>query len=82
MIADDHRPTNDSAHTAPINQLPRSVSSSYVIQRSSEIVREWWTGEEWSDDFLQAKEYDTEPDAGTESDDEMAIAIKRSDVDD
>lgn len=44
----------------------------YVIERSSECLREWWTGTDWSDDYTTAKWYENKPDAGHESEDEEA----------
>lgn len=47
----------------------------YVIERSNEMRREWWTGTDWSDDENLAKWYDAEPDAPHETGDENARAL-------
>jgi hypothetical protein len=47
----------------------------YVIERSSEMRREWWTGAVWSEDENQARWYDSEPDAAKETDDENAHSV-------
>jgi hypothetical protein len=53
---------------APTPTHPRR----YVIERSSEFVREWWTGQRWTEDYAEAKWYQGEPDASKESDEEEA----------
>ena len=35
----------------------------YVIERTSEMRREWWTGSDWTEDENRAKWYDSEPHA-------------------
>jgi hypothetical protein len=47
----------------------------YVIERTNEMKREWWTGAGWSEDENQACWYDFEPDAAQEADDENARAV-------
>jgi hypothetical protein len=47
----------------------------YVIERTSETRREWWTGTDWSEDENQARWYDSEPDAPKETDDENAHSV-------
>lgn len=47
----------------------------YVIERSSEFLREWWTGREWTEDNLQAHWYVREPDGPRETGDEEAHAV-------
>jgi hypothetical protein len=47
----------------------------FVIERTNEMKREWWTGSDWSEDENQARWYDAEPDAPQETDDENARAI-------
>jgi hypothetical protein len=49
-------------------------SQRYVIERSSESLREWWTGKRWTENYAQAKWYEIEPDASQESHDEEARA--------
>jgi hypothetical protein len=48
----------------------------FVIERTSEMRREWWTGVDWSEDENQAKWYNSEPDAPMETDDENARAVR------
>jgi len=38
-------------------------ASHWVIEWTSEFIRKWWTGREWSEDFSQAKWYNEPPDA-------------------
>jgi hypothetical protein len=47
----------------------------FVIERTNEMKREWWTGSEWSEDDQQAHWYSTEPDAPQETQDENARAV-------
>jgi hypothetical protein len=47
----------------------------YVIERTSEMRREWWTGSVWSEYENQARWYDSEPDAPQEAGDENARAV-------
>ncbi len=47
----------------------------FVIERTNEARREWWTGLEWSDDENQARWYDSEPDAPLETGDENARSV-------
>ena len=54
----------------------------YVIQRTGETYREWWTGTGWSVDENSALQYPHEPDASIEANDEAAKAIRVEDVDD
>ena len=53
----------------------KAVMHQYVIERTSETRREWWTGTAWSDDENGAKWYDSEPDASKETDDENAHSV-------
>lgn len=48
----------------------------FVIERTNEMRREWWTGSEWSDDEKQACWYRTEPDAPKITEDENARAVR------
>lgn len=74
--------SNQQAFSSTTTQPNIGPASAYIIQRSSETVREWWTGREWSEDLQRARQYDREPDACVEAQDEMAVAIKLSEVDD
>jgi hypothetical protein len=47
----------------------------YVIERTNEMKREWWTGAEWSEDESQACWYDREPAAESETNDESAHVV-------
>lgn len=47
----------------------------YVIERTSEMRREWWTGSDWTEDENRAKWYDSEPHAPKETGDENARAV-------
>jgi hypothetical protein len=47
----------------------------YVIERTSEMRREWWTGANWTEHEKRARWYDSEPDAAKETDDENARAV-------
>jgi hypothetical protein len=47
----------------------------YVIERTSETRREWWTGADWCEDENQARWYDSEPDAAKETGDENARSV-------
>jgi hypothetical protein len=47
----------------------------FVIERTSEMKREWWTGSEWSQDEHEARWYAVEPDAPHETHDENARAV-------
>jgi len=47
----------------------------FVIERTNEMKREWWTGADWSEDENQARWYDFEPDAPHETEDENARAV-------
>ncbi len=38
----------------------------FVIERTNEMKREWWTGTQWSDDETEARWYSDEPDAPEE----------------
>lgn len=69
---------------AEYSSQPQSDNSEpkYVIQRSSETVREWWTGSGWSDDFNHALQYPNKPDASVETMDEMAKALTLDEIDD
>ena len=48
----------------------------YVIERTSEMKREWWTGAEWSEDETAARWYDREPNAEKETQDESAHVVR------
>ncbi|MCA9108424.1 MAG: hypothetical protein KDA52_00635 [Planctomycetaceae bacterium] len=50
-------------------------TSCYAIERSGEVLREWWTGETWTEDAQSAQWYDHEPDAPRETGDEGAHAV-------
>jgi hypothetical protein len=47
----------------------------FVIERTNEMKREWWTGSDWSEDEHEARWYPTEPDAPQETQDENARAV-------
>lgn len=47
----------------------------FVIERSSEFLREWWTENGWSKECSDAKWYEHEPDGPGESGDEGAHAV-------
>jgi hypothetical protein len=47
----------------------------YVIERTNETKREWWTGAAWSEDESQARWYDHEPAAEKITDDEGAHVV-------
>jgi hypothetical protein len=56
-----------------IEEAPTSTGPQrYVIERSSESLREWWTGTRWAEDRAQVKWYQSQPDASKESQDEEA----------
>ena len=44
----------------------------YVIERTNEMKREWWTGSDWSENDREARWYNREPDAARETQDESA----------
>jgi hypothetical protein len=48
----------------------------FVIERTSEVKREWWTGKDWSEDEHDARWYDHEPDAPEVTQDENARAVR------
>jgi hypothetical protein len=48
----------------------------FVIERTNEMKREWWTGSEWSEDESLACWYSDEPDAPQETQDENARAVR------
>lgn len=47
----------------------------YTIERASECMHDWWTGDGWSDDFHKAKWYERRPDNGAETGDEGAFSV-------
>jgi hypothetical protein len=47
----------------------------FVIERSSEFLREWWTGRGWSEQGSEARWFEHEPDAPGETDDEEARPV-------
>jgi hypothetical protein len=47
----------------------------FVIERTNEMRREWWTGSDWSEDEFQARWYEFEPDAPKTTGDENARAV-------
>ena len=49
--------------------------ANFVIERTNEMKREWWTGSAWTEDENQASWYDGEPDAPEETGDENARAV-------
>lgn len=57
-------------------------ASKYVIQRTSETTREWWTGSGWTDDVTLAMYYDDKPDVSVEAMDESAKAVRLSEIND
>lgn len=48
----------------------------FVIERTNETKREWWTGAGWSEDENEARWYSGEPDAPQETQDENARAVR------
>jgi hypothetical protein len=57
---------------------PRLMSAqhgTYVIERTGDMNRDWWTGAHWSENPRDAKWYDYEPHAGSEAEDEGAHTI-------
>ncbi len=48
----------------------------YVIERTSESKREWWTGSGWSEDDHRAQWFECKPDACREADDENAHVVE------
>lgn len=57
-------------------------ASKYVIQRTSETTREWWTGTDWTEDITAAMQYDEKPDVSVEAMDESAKAVRLSEIND
>lgn len=53
-----------------INDAPQ-----WVIERTSEFIREWWDGTGWTEDYRRAKWYPAEPDAAALTDEEEARAV-------
>jgi|GEM_PF-3499647 hypothetical protein len=51
----------------------------FVIQRTSETLCEWWTGNGWSEDEDDAARYAHEPDVSVETLDESAKVIRIGD---
>ncbi|HET6326540.1 MAG TPA: hypothetical protein VFG04_17825 [Planctomycetaceae bacterium] len=47
----------------------------FVIERTNEMKREWWTGTTWSESETDARWYSSEPDAPEETQDENARAV-------
>ncbi len=58
------------SHTPPPQHKKR-----FVIERSSEFLREWWTGSDWSDDCAKAQWFVHEPDGPRVTADEGAHAV-------
>jgi hypothetical protein len=77
---------NNVRPTSPTEELVPKESdgheSTYVIQRTGETYREWWTGSSWSEDVNDAKQYSSEPDVSVEADDESARPMKLGKIDD
>jgi hypothetical protein len=48
----------------------------FVIERTNEMRREWWTGKTWTEDETQARWYTDEPDAPLATGDESAHAVR------
>ena len=48
----------------------------FVIERTNEMKRGWWTGAGWSEDESEARWYSDEPDAPQETQDENARAVR------
>ena len=46
----------------------------FVIERTKEMRREWWTGTDWSEDENKAR-YNAEPDAPQQTGDENARPV-------
>lgn len=82
MSAQRNNAINNSHRFAMSNEIIPAAPETWVILRTRETMREWWTGSHWFDDLQQANQYDHESDAGVESQNEIAVAIKRSAVDD
>lgn len=66
---------------SPTAPQPESVAR-YVIQRTGETFREWWTGDQWSSNENLAKEYCHDPDVSVETHDESAKAVRVDGIDD
>lgn len=68
--------------TEPLDEIEAEGDApKYVIQRSGELIREWWTGTSWSEDVNEALRYSGEPDVSVETLDESAIAVRLEDLD-
>jgi hypothetical protein len=50
----------------------------FVIERTNEMKREWWTGSDWTEDEHEARWYPEEPDAPSETQDENARAVRHA----
>jgi hypothetical protein len=51
-------------------------SQKFAIQRASESRCEWWTGEGWSEDEVDALLFDVEPNANEVTGDESATVCR------
>ncbi|HEV3301713.1 MAG TPA: hypothetical protein VG055_18810 [Planctomycetaceae bacterium] len=50
----------------------------FVIERTNEMKREWWTGTDWSEDETEARWYADEPDAPQITQDENARSVRHA----
>ncbi|HXY33235.1 MAG TPA: hypothetical protein VEI07_03345 [Planctomycetaceae bacterium] len=50
----------------------------FVIERTNEMKREYWTGTDWSEDETDARWYSDEPDAPQITQDENARAVRHA----
>jgi hypothetical protein len=48
----------------------------FVIERTNEMKREWWTGSQWTEDEQEARWYAVEPDAPHVTHDENARSVE------
>lgn len=53
----------------------QSQGGHWVIEHTSEFIRRWWTGSDWTEDYQKAKWYETEPDIAHETLEEEAKAV-------
>lgn len=58
-----------------VRSAQQPPSKQFVIERSSEFLREWWTGSDWSKDCTRALWFEHEPDGPRVTDDEEAHAV-------
>jgi len=66
---------SDEPENRVLGKKDKFAMKEFVIERTNEMRREWWTGTAWSEDENLAKWYDAEPHAPTETGDENARAL-------